>query len=329
MRRREFITFVGSVATVWPLIARAQQGRRVPLVCILEGVSAETPNAEARYKALVEGLQQLGWTPGHNVQIEVRYSGGDEAAIRKNAAELVALVPDVLVSGGGAVTEVMLKITHTIPIVFVIVPDPVGSGFVETLSQPGANATGFMMFEYNLCGKWLEILKEIAPSTTHAAVLRDAGTAAGIGQFAVVQAVAPSVGIEVKPIDVRGPAQIDRVIASFAQRPNGGIILAAGVTGAANVNSIIAAAARYKLPAVYIQRVIVAAGGLMSYGPNFPDQYRRAADYVSRILKGEKPADLPVQAPNKYELAINLKAAKALGLTVPPTLLARADEVIE
>jgi ABC-type uncharacterized transport system substrate-binding protein len=261
MKRREFITLLGSVAAGWPVIARAQQGGRVPLVCILEGVSQDTPNADARYTAFAEGL--------------------------------------------------------------------LGSGFVESLSKPGANATGFMMFEYNLCAKWLELLKEIAPSVTHAVVLRDAGTAAGIGQFAVIQSVAPSVGVEVSPIDLRGPAQIERVITTFAQRPNGGIILTAGVTGAANVNLIIAAAARYKLPAIYIQRPFVAAGGLISYGPNFPDQYRRAAEYVSRILKGEKPADLPVQAPNKYELAINLKTAKALGLDVPSSLLARADEVIE
>ena len=249
--------------------------------------------------------------------------------MRKYAAELVALAPDVLVAAGGTPTEVAVRVTRTIPIVFVIAPDPVGSGFVESLSQPGANATGFMMFEYNLCGKWLELLKEIAPSVTHAAVLRDAGTAVGIGQFAVIQSVAPSVGVEVRPIDLRESAQIERVIATFAQKPNGGIILTASAKGAANVNLIIAAAARYKLPAVYIQKTFVAAGGLISYGPNFEDQFRRAADYVNRILKGEKPADLPVQAPNKYELAINLKTAKALGVTVPDTLLGRADEVIE
>jgi len=329
MRRREFITLVAGSAVTWPLATLAQQGERVRLVCILEGISADTPNAKARYTAFVEGLQQLGWTPGRNVKIEARWGGGDEAAIRKYAAELVALAPDIIVAGGGAVAEVILKVTHTIPIVFVIVPDPVGSGFVESLSRPGANATGFMMFEYNLCGKWLELLKEIAPSVTHVAVLRDAGTAAGIGQFAVIQSVAPSVGVEVRPIDLRGSAQFERVIATFAQKPNGGIILTAGVTGAANVDLIIAAAARYKLPAVYVQRPFVAAGGLISYGPDFPDQYRRAADYVDRILKGEKPADLPVQAPNKYELAINLKTAKALGLTVPQSLLARADDVIE
>jgi putative tryptophan/tyrosine transport system substrate-binding protein len=329
MRRREFIRFLGSVAAGWPPIALAQQRERVRLVCILEGVSADTPSSKARYTAFVEGLQQLGWTPGRNVQIEMRWGEGDEATRRKYAAELVAIAPDVLVGGGGAATEDLLRVTHTIPIVFVIVPDPVGSGFVESLSQPGANATGFMMFEYNLCGKWLELLKEIAPSVTHAAVLRDAGTIAGVGQFAVIQSVAPSVSIDVSPIDLRGSAQIDRVIATFAQRPNGGMILCAGATVAANVNLIIAAAARYKLPAVYIQRPFVAAGGLISYGPNFPDQYRRAAEYANRILKGEKPAGLPVQAPNKYELAINLKTAKALGISVPEGLLARADEVIE
>jgi ABC-type uncharacterized transport system substrate-binding protein len=328
MRRREFIALLGGAAG-WPLVARAQQGERVRLVCILEGVSADTPNANERHTALLQGLQQLGWTTGRNLKIEVRWGGGDEAATRKYAAELIALAPDVLVAGGGYAAEVTVRVTHTIPIVFVIVPDPLGSGFVESLSKPGANATGFMMFEYNLCGKWLELLKEIAPSVTHAVVLRDAGTAAGIGQFAVIQSVAPSVGVEVSPIDLRGPAHIERVIATFAQRPNGGIILTAGVTGAANVNLIIAAAARYKLPAVFVQRPFVAAGGLISYGPNFIDQYRRAADYVNRILKGEKPADLPVQAPTKYELVINLKTAKALGLTMPPSLLARADEVIE
>jgi putative ABC transport system substrate-binding protein len=329
MRRRDFITIVGGAATAWPLVARAQPGERVRLVCILEGISADTPNAKERHPALLEGLRQLGWTLGRKLKIEERWGGGDEAATRKYAAELIALAPDVLVAGGGYAVEVMLKLTDTTPIVFVIVPDPLGSGFVESLSKPGANATGFMMFEYNLCGKWLELLKEIAPSVTHAAVFRDAGTAAAIGQFAVIQSVAPSVGIEISPIDLRGPAQIEKAIATLAQRPNGGIIMTAGVTGAANVNLIIPTAARYKLPTVFIQRAYVVAGGLISYGPNFVDQYRRAADYVNRILKGEKPADLPVEAPTKYELAINLKTAKTLGLTVPASLLARADEVIE
>ena len=329
MRRRDFISLIGGAATTWPLVASAQHGERVPLVCILEGISAHTPGADTRYAAFLEGLQQLGWTPGRNVRIEVRYAEGDEAALQKYAAELVALAPDVLVAGGGTPAEVVLKVTRTIPIVFVIVPDPVGSGLVESLSQPGGNATGFMMFEYNLCGKWLELLKEIAPNVTHAAILRQAGTAVGIGQFAVIQAVAPLVGIEVSSIDLRGPAQIERAIAIFAQRSNAGMIQVASATGAANFSLIVAAAARYKLPTVYIQRPFVTAGGLISYGPNFADQYRRAANYVDRILKGEKPAELPVQAPNKYELAINLKTAKALGLDVPPTLLARADEVVE
>ena len=254
MKRRHFISLLGGAAAAWPVAARAQQNERVRLVCILEGISADTPGAKTRYAAFLEGLQQLGWTLGRNVQIEVRYAEGDEAAIRKYAAELVALAPDVLVVAGGATAEAVLKVTHTIPIVFVIVPDPVGSGFVETVSQPGANATGFMMFEYNLCGKWLELLKEIAPNVTHAAVLRNAGTAAGIGQFAVIQAVAPLVGIEVSSIDLRGPAQIERAIATFAQKSNGGMILTASPTGAANFNLIIAAAARYKLPAVYVQK---------------------------------------------------------------------------
>jgi putative ABC transport system substrate-binding protein len=328
MRRREFITLVGGMA-VWPLAARAQQGERARRVCILETISVDTPGAKGRYAAFLEGLQQLGWEPGRNVQIEARWAEGDEAAMRKYAAELVALTPDVLVAGGGAATEVLLKVTHTIPIVFVIVPDPVGSGFVESLSRPDANATGFMMFEYNLCGKWLELLKEIAPDVTHAAILRNARTAHGIGQFAVLQSAAPLIGIEVSSIDLRGPAQIEGAIAAFAQKPNGGMIQVASPTAAVNSNLIIAAAARYKLPAVYIQRPFVAAGGLISYGPNFDDQYRRAADYVDRILKGEKPANLPVQAPQKYELAINLKTARALAISVPASLLGRADEVIE
>jgi putative ABC transport system substrate-binding protein len=329
MRRREFITLIGGAAATWPLGARAQQGERMRRIGFLEPIAAESPGAKARQAAFVERLQQLGWTLGRNVQVEVRWSHGDEALTRKYAAELVALGPDVIVAGGGVGTAAMLKATQTIPIVFAVVPDPVGSGFVDSLSQPGGNATGFAMFEYNLTGKWLELLKEIAPNVTHAAVLRDPGAVVGIGQFAVIQSVAPSVGVEVRPLDLREPAQIERAIAAFAQAPNGGLILPASAVGAANVNLIIAAAARYKLPAVYIQRFYVAAGGLISYGANFPDQYARAAEYVDRILKGEKPGNLPVQVPTKYELAVNLNTAKALGLTVPPALLARADEVIE
>jgi putative ABC transport system substrate-binding protein len=329
MRRRDFIRMVGSAAATWPFAARAQQREPLRRVAILEPIPKDTPSAHARYTAFLEAFERLGWTDGRNVQIVARWSVGDVVETRKYAEELVALAPDVILAGGGTVAELMLKATRTIPIVFVIVPDPVGSGFVERLSRPGGNATGFMMFEYNLCGKWLELFKEIAPSVTRVAVLRDPGFAHGIGQFAVIQAVAPSVGIEVSPIDVREPDQIERAIATFAQSPNGGIILAASGIGASNANLIITAAARYKLPAVYINRPLVVAGGLISYGPNFDDQYRRAAGYVDRILRGEKPGDLPVQAPSKYELAINLKTAKALGLSVPQSLLARADEVIE
>jgi putative tryptophan/tyrosine transport system substrate-binding protein len=328
MRRREFIAGLGGSAA-WPLVASAQQREPLRRVAVLEAIAKDTPGAQQRYTAFLEAFEQLGWTPGRNVRLEARWGEGDEAATRKHAAELVALAPDVLVAGGGTAAEVLLKATRTIPIVFVIVPDPVGSGFVERLSRPGGNATGFMMFEYNLCGKWPELLKEIAPSVTHAAVLRDPTFAHGIGQFAVIQAAAPSVGIEVSAIDLRDPNQIEHAIGRFAQSPNGGLILAASGIGAANVNLVIAAAARYKLPAVYIQRPFVAAGGLISYGPNFDDQYRRAASYVDRILRGEKPADMPVQAPTKYELAINLKTAKALGLDVPHSLLSRADEIIE
>jgi putative ABC transport system substrate-binding protein len=328
MRRREFIALFGGAAA-WPALARAQQREPLRRVAVLEAITKDTPGAQQRYAAFLEAFERLGWTDGRNIHIVVRWGGGNEAETRKYAEELVALAPDVLLAGGGTALDIFLKTTRTIPIVFVIVPDPVGSGFVERLSRPGGNASGFMMFEYSLCGKWPELLKEIAPSVTHAAVLRDPNFVAGIGQFAVIQAVAPSVGIEVSPIDLREPNQIEHAIATFAQSPNGGIILtAAGIAGA-NANLVIAAAARHKLPAVYIQRPFVAAGGLISYGPNFDDQYRRGAGYVDRILHGEKPADLPVQAPNKYELAINLKTAKSLGLSVPQSLLARADEVIE
>jgi putative ABC transport system substrate-binding protein len=328
MRRRQFIALFGGAAATWPLTARAQ---REPLrrVAILEPLAKDTPGAQERHTAFLKAFEQLGWTDGRNVQITVRWAEGDDVKARKYAEELVALAPDVILAPGSVGGEVMLKATRTIPIVFVVVPDPIGSGFVKRLSRPGGNATGFMMFEYNLCGKWPELLKEIAPNVTQAAVLRDPTFVAGIGQFAVIQAVAPSVGIEVSPIDLHEPKEIEGDIATFAQSPNGGLIQVASGIGGANLNLIIAAAARYKLPAVYTQRPSVAAGGLISYGPNFVDQYRRAAGYVDRILRGEKPADLPVQAPNKYELAINLKTAKALGLSVPQSLLARADEVIE
>jgi len=289
MRRRNFIGLVGSATVAWPLTARAQQGERLRRVAILVPIAADTPGAQAFYAAFLKAFEELGWTDRRNVQITVRWSGGNEAEMRKYADELIALAPDVLVASGGTAGELMLKATRTIPIVFVLVPDPVGSRFVERLSRPGGNATGFMMFEYNLCGKWLELLKEIAPNVTQAAVLRDPTFVSGIGQFVVIQAVAPSVGIEVSPIDLHEPDQIERAIATFAQSPNGGIILTASATGATNVDLIIAAAARYKLPAVYVQRPFVSAGGLISYGPNFADQFRRAAGYVDRILRGETP----------------------------------------
>src|SRR6516164_208212 len=311
MRRRQFIALFGGVAATWPLAAGAQQREPLRRVAILLGASRDTPGAQERYTAFLKAFEQLGWTDGRNVQIVVRWAEGDDVKARKYAEEIVALAPDVILATGSSGTEVMLKATRTIPVVFALVPDPMGSGFVQSLSRPGGNATGFMMFEYTLCGKWPELLKEIAPSVTHAAVLRDPTFVAGIGQFAIIQAVAPSVGIEVSPIDLREPNQIERAIATFAQSPNGGLIVTPSGIGATNVNSIIAAAARYKLPAIYVQRPFVVAGGLISYGANFADQYRRAASYVDRILKGEKPADLPVQAPNKYELAINLKTAKA------------------
>jgi putative ABC transport system substrate-binding protein len=329
VRRREFITLIGGAATTWPVAAQAQQREPLRRVAVLVGTARDAPGAQDRDKAFSEAFERLGWTNGRNVQIEIRWSEGSDVKARKYADELIALAPDVILTSGSAGAAVMLKATQTIPIVFVVVPDPMGSGFVQSLSRPGRNATGFMAFEYSLCGKWPELLKEIAPNVTHAAVLRDPTFAAGIGQFAVIQAVAPSVGVEVSPIDLNEQNQIERAIATFAQSPNGGLIHTASGIGAANVNLIIAAAARYKLPAIYNQRPFVVSGGLISYGPNYPDQFRRAAGYVDRILRGEKPADLPVQAPTKYELSINLKTAKALGLPVPQSLLARADNVIE
>jgi ABC-type uncharacterized transport system substrate-binding protein len=288
----------------------------------------DDPVFQALYAAFVQALQQLGWTEGGNVNIDTRWGGGNAADRRKYAAELIALAPDVILATGGPMGP-LLEATRTVPIVFVITPDPVGAGYVDSLSRPGGNATGFMMFEYSLCGKWLELLKEIAPGVTRAAILRDAAITAGIGQFAVIQSVAPAVGVDVSPVGMRDATEIERAVTAFAQSANGGLILTAGPLSAVHHDLIITLAARYKLPAVYDARHYVAGGGLISYGPNFADEFRRAAGYVDRILRGAKPADLPVQAPTKYELAINLKTAKALGLAVPQTVLARADEVIE
>jgi putative ABC transport system substrate-binding protein len=330
MKRREFITLLGGAAAAWPLAARAQQGERMRRIGVLETLSADDPDGSARLTAFLQGLQQLGWSDGHNVQIEyLRGAAGNVDRIRRFAAELVARAPDVIFASGSANVGPLLQATSTVPIVFVIVPDPVGSGFVNSLSQPGGNATGFMQFEYSLSGKWLELLKQIAPGVTRAAVLWDPAITAGIGQFAVIQSVAPSLGVELTPIKLRDAGEIERAVAMFAQSLNGGLILTASALAVVHRKLIVTLAARHKLPAVYYRRVFVTSGGLISYGASFIDQYRQAAAYVDRILKGAKPADLPVQAPTKYDLAINLKTAKALGLTVPPSLLARADEVIE
>ena len=328
MRRREFITLLGGAAVAWPLKAHAQQPERMRRIGVLAPTAPVDAEAQTRFAALRQGLQRFGWIEGRNLQIDARWGAGDAGAIGSAATELAALAPDVIVASGSAAAAV-LQATRTVPIVFVSVPDPVGSGFVESLAQPGGNATGFIMFEYGLSAKWLELLKEIAPSVTRAAVLRDPAIVAGIGQFAVIQSAAPSVGVDVSAINMRDGAEIERAVTAFARRPNGGLILTASALAAIHRDLVVSLAARYKLPAVYITRYFVAGGGLVSYGPDFVDQYRRAAEYVDRILKGEKPADLPVQAPTKYELVINLKTAKALGLDIPTTVLASADEVIE
>ena len=329
MRRREFITLIGGAAAAWPFTARAQQGERMRRIGVLTLLPADHPDAQARHAVFLQASRQLGWTEGGNVRVEARWSAGDPDITRKYAVELVALAPDVILVTGSTGVAPILQATRSIPVVFVIVPDPVGAGYVESLAEPGGNAIGFMMFEYDLSAKWLELLKRIAPTVTRAAVLRDAAQTAGIGQFAVIQSVARSVGIDVKAINLRDAAEIERSVAAFARTPNGGLILTAGATSAVHRDLIISLAARYKLPATYQERSYVVAGGLVSYGPNFSDQYPRAAAYIDRILKGEKPGDLPVQAPTKYDLVVNLKTAKALGLTVPTTLLASADEVIE
>ena len=329
MRRREFITlFVG--ATTWPFVVRAQQPDRMRLIGVLQGVRANDLEGKARFAAFQQEFQQFGWTVGRNVRIDHRYGEGNADVVRRQVAELAALAPDVILTTGSQATEQMIQATRTIPIVFTVVADPVGAGMVARVSRPGGNATGFMQFEYSLSGKWLELLKQIAPGVNRAAVLRDSATTAGIGQFAVIQSVAPSVGVEVSPINTNDtPTEIERAISDFAREPNGGLIATASGSGVAQARLIISLAARYKLPAVYWSREPVSSGGLISYGADFTDLYRRAASYVDRVFKGEKPADMPVQAPNKYELVINLKTAKVLGLIIPQSVLARADEVIE
>ena len=328
MRRREFIALLGSAVAVWPVVARAQQPEHVRRIGVLMMTTVDT-DQQANVATFKQALQQLGWTDGRNVRIEVRWAGGEPREIRRHANELVALAPDVIVATGNAGMSPLLQATHTVPIVFNNVADPVGAGFVDSMARPDGNATGFIQFEYTLSGKWLELLKQIAPHVTRAAILRDPSLTAGVGQFAVIQSVAPSVGVEVSAISVHDAGEIERKISKFANSPNGGLILTSSAWAVVHRSLIISLAARYKLPAVYYRRTFATSGGLISYGYDNFGQYSGAAAYVDRILKGEKPADLPVQAPTKYELAINLKTAKALGLTVPQTLLSRADEVIE
>jgi putative ABC transport system substrate-binding protein len=360
MRRRDFIALAGGAAALAPLVARAQQADRMRRVGILIGSDADDPEFQARIAAFLQGLAQLGWADGRNVRIDTRWATTNPDDIRRHATELAALAPDVILAATGTATVApLLQVTRIVPIVFTVVIDPVGAGFVASLARPGGNATGFTLFEYGMSGKWLELLKEIAPGVKRAAVLRDPAIASGIGQFAGVQAVAPSLGVELSPVDVRDAPEIERAVTAFARaalaseasdqrgdsivrapdtRPepgssarasNGGLIVTGGALTIAHRQLIIALAARHRLPAVYPARFHVTAGGLVSYGPDLIDQYRRAAGYVDRILKGEKPADLPVQAPTRYELVLNLKTAKALGLELPATVLARADEVIE
>src|SRR5262249_13423555 len=329
MRRRAFISLLGGAAAAWALAARAQQGERMRRIGVLMNLAEDDSESPIRLAAFVRGLQELGWTDGRNVRIDTRWGAGDVELFRKHAAELVALPSDVILATGSPVVRALQQATGSVPIVFTQVPDPVSDGFVETLARPGGNTTGFTTFEYGMSAKWLELLKEIAPRVTRAAILRDLGIAAGSGQLGAIQAVAPSLGVELSPVGLRDAGEVERAVTAFARGSNGGRIVTGSTAAVVDRELIIMLAARYRLPAVYPFHYYVNSGGLISYGPDSIDPYRRAALYVDRILKGEKPADLPVQAPTKYELVVNLKTAKALGLEVPPTLLARADEVIE
>jgi len=329
MKRRAFITLLGGAAVAWPLGARAQQPERMRRIGVLLNFAEDDPDAQAQNSAFVQALQQLGWTDGRNVRIDTRWTGGDPARTSNYVAELIALEPDVILGDGTTVLGSLLQATRRVPIVFLLVTDPVGGGFVNSLARPGGNATGFTNFEYSMSGKWLELLKEIAPNVIRAAVLRNPAISSGIGQFGAIQSVAPSLGVELRPIDVRDTSEIEREVAAFAAVSNGGLIVTSSGLTNLHRDLIITLAARYKLPAVYSYRFFITRGGLISYGANFADQFRRAAGYVDRILRGEKPADLPVQAPTKYELVVNLKTAKALDLAVPQSILARADDVIE
>jgi putative ABC transport system substrate-binding protein len=328
MRRRDFITIVGGAAA-WPITTYAQQRDGQPRIGVLMTSLADSPEGQARIAAFLQGLQQLGWTDGRNIQIDVRWSGGNDAKMRKNAAELVALAPEIIVASGSAGMGPLMQISGTVPIVFLIVPDPVGAGYVKSLARPGGNATGFLLFEYSIGGKWLDLLKQIAPEVNRVAVLRDSAISAGLGLYGAVQSAASSFGVEASAVDLRDVSEIERDIAAFATTPGGGLIVSASPVATLHRDLIVKLAARHKLPAIYYERFFVAEGGLISYGPDIVDQFRRAPSYVDRILKGEKPADLPVQAPTKYELVINLKTAKALSLNVPNTLIGRADQLIE
>jgi putative tryptophan/tyrosine transport system substrate-binding protein len=329
MRRREFITLLGGTAIAWPLVARAQQGGRMRRIGVLVPAAADDPVWQARVGAFLQALALLGWTIGRNVRIDTRWAGASAADNHRHAAELVALSPDVILAGGTSTVGPLLQATRTVPVVFTIANDPVGSGFVDSLARPGGNATGFMAWEFSIGGKWLELLKQIAPGVTRVAVLRDATQSFATSVFAAIQAVAPSLGAEVIPVNMRDAREIEQSVETFARTPNGGLIPSPSAAVVRHRDLIITLTARHKLPAVYWERFFVDAGGLISYGPDLVDQFRQAAGYVDRILKGEKPADLPVQAPTRYETVLNLKTAKALGLDVPPTVLARADEVIE
>ena len=328
MRRREFITLVGGAAAI-PLVAGAQQPEPVRRIGVLMSTAADDPVGQARITAFRQGLQKLGWAEGKNVRIDIRWAGGNADLDRKFAAELVPLTPDVILATASPTVAALQGATRTVPIVFAHAVDPVGAGFVDGLARPGGNATGFVLFEYSISAKWLELLKEVAPSVTRVAVLRDPAAAAGTGQFGAIQSVAPSFGVELSPVNVRDPAEIERAVSAFARSANGGLIVTASPLITTHRDLVITLAARHKLPAIYYDHFFVTADGLISYGTDIVDQYRRAAGYVDRILNGEKPADLPVQAPTKFEMAINLKTARALGLTVPPALLARANAVIE
>ena len=328
IRRRDFITLLGGAAA-WPLAARAQQSERMRRIGVLMNFAADDPAGQARVLAFAQALAQLGWIDGRNARIDIRWGASDPEHIRRYAAELIALAPDVILTVASAITGPVLQATRDVPIVFVQVAEPVAAGFVETLARPGGNATGFMLYEYGIGGKWLELLKEIAPGVKRVAFLQNPAIAAGPGQFGAIQASAQSLGVEVRSIAVHDGGETERVITAFAPPSNGGLIVAGGSSEVLHRDVIIKLAARHQLPALYSDRPFITDGGLIAYAPDRVDQYRRAAGYVDRILKGEKPADLPVQAPTKYELIINLKTAKALGLVVPPTLLTRADEVIE